>query len=244
MATDVAAIAALGFTTIRIYSTDCSGLANIGGAAQSHGLKLILGVFIDASGISAAQPQVTEIVSWGQWDSVEMIVVGNEALFNNYCSVSDLTDFISSSAWAFKNAGYTGPVTTTEELSTLQSEGSQLCGVIDAVAANVHAYFNAQTTADQAGTFVAAELAILEGICPGKPVYITESGWPTAGDANGAAIPGVAEQKTALLAIQQTCGSQVVFFSFEDDSWKDPGPLAVEKHWGCASAFGGTTWSD
>jgi len=241
--TDITAIKALGFTTVRIYSTDCSGLENVGAVARSVGLKLILGVFIESSGISGAQPQVSEIVSWGQWDLVEMIIIGNEALFNQYLSVTDLAGFISSSKWAFANAGYTGPVTTTEPLNIWQSEGSSLCSAIDVVAANIHAFFNAQTDASQAGAFIESELAILDTICSGKKTYIVESGWPHAGDANGAAIPGVAEQATALASIQSTCGSQVVFFTYEDDLWKAPGAFNVEQSWGCASVFSnGTAW--
>ena len=240
---DITAIKALGFTTVRIYSTDCSGLEYVGAAAKAVGLKLILGVFIEASGVSGAQPQVSEIVAWGQWDIVEMIIVGNEALFNNYLSVSDLYGFIESSKWAFSAAGYTGPVTTTEPLNIWQEDGSSLCGAIDVVAANIHAFFNAQTAASQAGAFIASELAILDTICPGKSTYVVESGWPHAGDANGAAVPGVAEQATALESIQSTCGSQVVFFTFEDDLWKAPGAFSVEQSWGCASVFGGSAGS-
>jgi exo-beta-1,3-glucanase (GH17 family) len=241
--TDITAIKALGFTTVRIYSTDCSGLQNVGTAARSVGLKLILGVFIESSGISGAQPQVSEIVSWGQWDLVEMIIIGNEALFNQYLSVTDLAGFISSSKSAFSSAGYTGPVTTTEPLDSWQSEGSSLCSAIDVVAANIHAFFNAQTDASQAGAFIESELAILDTICSGKKTYVVESGWPHAGDANGAAIPGVAEQATALASIQSTCGSQVVFFTYEDDLWKAPGAFNVEQSWGCASVFSnGTAW--
>lgn len=234
---DITAIKALGFTTVRIYSTDCSGLEYVGTAARSVGLQLILGVFIESSGVSGAQPQVSEIVAWGQWDLVEMIIVGNEALFNNYLSVSDLAGFISSSKWAFSNAGYTGPVTTTEPLDSWIQEGSSLCSSIDVVAANIHAFFNAQTDASQAGPFIQSELAILDGICPGKSTYVVESGWPNAGQPNGAAIPGPSEQATALASIQSTCGAQVVFFTYEDDLWKAPGAFGVEQYWGCADVF-------
>lgn len=224
---------------MRIYSTDCSGLANVGTAARAVGLKMILGVFIDASGISGASPQVGEIVQWGEWDLVEMIVVGNEALSNSYCDASDLAAFISSSKWTFKDAGYTGPVTTTEPLDIWQSVGSQLCSSVDVVAANLYAFFNAQTSADQAGAFIASEIQILDTICEGYKTYVVESGWPHAGQANGAAIPGSDEQKTAIKSIQDAVGSQVVFFTYVDDLWKQPGDFGVEQSWGCADVFQG-----
>ena len=141
MSADIASIAGKGFTTIRVYSTDCSTLANVGTAARSNGLKLILGVFISSTGISGAEGQVTDIVSWAQWDLVELVVVGNEAVFNGYCSASALAGFVSSTKGTLSGAGYTGPVSTTEPIETWLSSGSAFCGVVDVVAANLYAFF-------------------------------------------------------------------------------------------------------
>jgi len=237
VASDIAQIKSKGFSTIRVYSTDCSTLQNVGSAANDNGLKMILGVFISSTGIEGAKQQVTDIVSWGWWELVELIVVGNEAAFNGYCSASDLAGFISSSKSQFQAAGYSGPVTTTEPLSEWQSSGSTFCEVVDVVAANLYAFFNAQTSADQAGSFIQAEISELEGICSGKETYVMESGWPTAGECNGAACPSPENQATALKGIQNVSGSKVVFFSFEDDAWKQPGQFNVEQHWGCIDAF-------
>ncbi|RMZ90837.1 hypothetical protein DV736_g1942, partial [Chaetothyriales sp. CBS 134916] len=212
-----------GFSSVRVYSTDCSTLENVGSAAKSNNLKIILGVFISSTGISGAQQQITDITSWAQWDLVELIVVGNEAVFNGYVSASALAGFISSSRSSFQAAGYTGLVSTTEPLDIWQNDGSAFCDVVDVVAGNLYAFFNAQTTADEAGSLIQAQIGILEGICSGKGVYVMESGWPTAGECNGVACPSPENQETALKGIQATSGSKIVFFSFEDDAWKAPG---------------------
>lgn len=146
--------------------------------------------------------------------------------------------FISSSKSSFNGAGYSGPVTTTEPIAEWQSSGAaDFCSVVDVVAANLYAFFNAQTTADQAGSFIQAEINELEAICPGKDVYVMETGWPSAGSCNGAACPSPENQATALKGIQNTSGSKVVFFSYEDDAWKAPGEYDVEQHWGCINIF-------
>ncbi|OAP57749.1 hypothetical protein AYL99_08487 [Fonsecaea erecta] len=239
IAADMTVIAQKGFTSVRVYSTDCSTLENIGGSARDNGLKLILGVWISATGISGAQGQVHDIVAWAQWDLVELIVVGNEAVFNGYCSASDLAHFISSSAAAFKAAGYTGAVTTTEPLSVWQdtSSASAFCSVVDVVGANLYAFFNADVTADKAGSFIQSEIDILDSICSGKAVYVLESGWPHAGNCNGLACPSPENQATALKGIQATAGAQVVFLSYEDEPWKEPGQFGVEQYWGCVNVF-------
>ncbi|KIW18720.1 hypothetical protein PV08_03009 [Exophiala spinifera] len=239
VASDLAIIAQKGFSSVRIYSTDCSSLENVGTAARNNGLKIILGVWISSTGISGAQGQISDIISWGQFDLVELIVVGNESVFNGYCSASELAGFISSSASSFKAAGYTGLVTTTEPLSVWEdsSSASAFLGAVDVCGANLYAFFNADVTADKAGSFIQSEIDILNGICGDKAVYVLESGWPHAGNCNGAACPSPANQATALKGIQNTVGAQVVFLSFEDEPWKAPGQFDVEQYWGCAGVF-------
>lgn len=239
VAADLAIIGKKGFTSVRVYSTDCNTLENIGTAARENGLKLILGVWISSSGIGAAKGQVEDIIAWGQWDLVELIVVGNEAVFNGYTSASELAAFVSSSASSFKSAGYTGLVTLTEPLSVWEdsSAASAFCDIVDVVGANLYAFFNADVSADKAGSFIQSQIDILNNICSGKPVYVLESGWPSAGNCNGAACPGRQEQATALQGIHNTVGAQVVFLSFEDEPWKEPGQFGVEQHWGCADVF-------
>lgn len=239
VAKDLAIIAAKGFSTVRVYSTDCGTLENIGKSARDNGLKLILGVWVSSTGIGAAKGQVDDIVAWGQWDLVELIVVGNEVIFNNIASASDLAGFISSSTWAFKAAGYTGPVTTTEPLSVWEDSknAAALGGVIDVVGANLYAFFNAQISADKAGKFIQDQINILNGLFSGKPIYVLESGWPHGGNPNGAAVPSPENQAIALKGIQAAVGAQVVFLSYEDEPWKEPGQFGVEQFWGCASVF-------
>ena len=229
VASDVKSIAAKGFSSIRLYSTDCSGLQNVGNAAKANGLKLVLGVFISNSGIAGGKAQVEEIISWaaGSWGCVEMIVVGNEAVFNGYCTASALANFISSAKSTFAKAGYTGPVTTTEPLNVMSENAHLLCHTLDVAAANIHPFFNADVTADGAGEFVAKELALLESICPGLAVYNLETGWPSAGLPNGAAIPGLSEQAAAIESIKKFAGEKSAFFSFVDDLWKAKGELGV-----------------
>ncbi|KAL8953845.1 MAG: hypothetical protein Q9183_007308, partial [Haloplaca sp. 2 TL-2023] len=210
VAGDIAMIAKKGFSSIRLYSTDCSGLSSVATAALSHNLNIILGVYISDTGISAARPQVGEIVNWasknGHFKGVEMIVIGNEAVFNKFCSAAELASFVSEAKAAFSAAGYTGPVTTTETVEVLKQNKATLCPVCDVAAANIHPFFNGKVTAEHAGEFVASQLELLATICPGKETYNLETGWPTKGSANNAAIPGKWEQNVAIEGIKKAAG--------------------------------------
>ena len=237
VATDIASIKAAGFSSVRVYSTDCSGLANIGSACATQGLKMILGIFISDTGCSGAQQQVEEIVAWGQWSLVELIVIGNEAVFSGYASGSELASFISSCKSSFSGAGYTGPCTTTEPLNVWQENVGVLCEAVDVVGCNIHPFFNSDVSADQAGSFAASQLSIVDGLCSGKTGYNLETGWPSAGDCNGVACPGPSEQATAVKGIQESVGGKSVMFSFTDDYWKLPGAFNCEQSWGLISLF-------
>ena len=234
---DVADIAQKGFKALRVYSTDCSALQNVGGAASANNLRLILGVFISGSGLPDAQEQVEQISQWRDWTIVDLIVVGNEAVQDGYVTASQLAGFISSSKAAFNAAGYSGQVTTAEPIDTWQANHAVLCGVVDVVGANIHPFFNGDVDAAQAGSFVDSQLQIVDTICSGKTGLNLETGWPNGGNCNNAACPGPSQQDTAVKSIVKAAGDRSVILSYANDEWKSPGPFDVEQHWGAIQLF-------
>jgi len=234
-----------GFTTVRLYSTDCDGLESVGAAAKAHGLYIIMGVFIKADGIPACNTQVNAIISWAKvhgWSIFSLFVIGNEAAFNGYCTVEELAAFIKATQQQFIAAGCPSsiPFTTAEPVSEIIEHGATLCPVIQVMAANIHAFFDPNTDAAHAGDFVKGQMDIIAKICPeaaANGCYNLESGWPSAGKTNGKAVPGKSEQKEALDSIvAATKGATVVFSPF-NDLWKEEGAYGVEQSWGCLDIF-------
>ncbi|KAL4925511.1 putative cell wall glucanase (Scw11) [Aspergillus undulatus] len=231
-----------GFSHVRVYGTDCNTLEYVGEACKTHGLKMILGVSVESStGLEGARPQFKDITNWGQWDLVTLIAVGNEVVNQKICSASELASFVSDAASAFSAAGYSGEVTTAEPIDTWLANGDALCPVVDVVGANLHPFFNAEFSAAEAGTLVSNQIRDLKQVCPGKDVVNLETGWPNAGNANGKAIPGTAQQATAIKALVEKVGDVSVFFSYADDTWKSKfassDTYGVEQHWGCIDQF-------
>jgi exo-beta-1,3-glucanase (GH17 family) len=225
---DIEAISKAGYTTVRIYASVCTGLVNVGAACEKYGLKMIIGVFIDNSGLGGgAAEDVHEIIAWAKWELVELIVIGNEAIFNGHCSASELAAFISTTKEAFKASGYSGPCTTTEPLDILQESYEILCEVIDITGCNIHPYFNPSVEASAAGAFVANQLSIVEGLCPGKGAVNLETGWPSKGERTSPE-----DQIAALKSITDAVGGKSVVLSFFNDLWKAAGDC------GCESSFG------
>jgi exo-beta-1,3-glucanase (GH17 family) len=240
---DIIRIKANGFSTIRVYSTDCKTLPNVGDACAKHGIKMIIGIFIDSPGCHNANPdvetQISAIKAWGQWDLVEMAVVGNEALFNGFCTADQLVSLIGQVRTVLRSAGCNAPVTTTDTVNGWQGNGvaEKVCGAVDVVGANIHAYFNGAVQPSDAGDFVKGQLSIVEKLCNGKKGYVFETGWPSAGKCIGSSCPGKEQQATAIKSIQSTIGGECVFFSWTDDDWKQPGECNCERSWGCGSLF-------
>lgn len=237
---DISDIAAKGFTTVRLYSadrTDCNGLENVSSACEVYKLTMIVGVYINGSGIEGARPQITDLATFTRWHLVVLVVIGNESIFNGVCSAPELANFIRTSKEVFISAGYTGPVTTTETLDVLEQHMDVLCPVIDVVGANIHAFFNSGVTASEAGSFVKSQLDIVESLCPGKSGINLETGWPSAGICNGAACPGPDAQAIAIADIREKIGGKSVMFSYKNDGWKNPGQFECERSWGISTLY-------
>lgn len=239
---DVQEINNLGITTLRIYSTDCNTIESVGPAVKKLGMKLIVGFFIKGScsyNSPDVKSQVDKIASWADWEHVELIVVGNESIMSGACSPSELVTLIKTVK--SKCPGYNGPWTTAETLNIYErgDVSGALCGAIDVVGANIHAFFNPNTPASKAGDFVAGQIDILEKICPGKTAINLECGWPTGGECNGLACPGKKEQAQALDSIRKKVGNRSVIFSTHNDLWKDQGAFGCEQSWGTLDYFKG-----
>jgi exo-beta-1,3-glucanase (GH17 family) len=234
---DLTEIKGKGFTTVRLYGTDCSGLSSVGGGAKKVGLKIILGVFISA-GIDAARPQISEIVAWGNagnWDIVVMLIVGNEAVSGHGVAPSALASFISEGKAALVAAGQGSiPVTTTEIVSVFGANKALWCPVVDVIGCNIQSFFDGKVEAANAGSFVLSQLEQVKSFCPGKPYYNLESGWPSGGGNNGASVASPDAQRAAMLDISQKAGDKTIVFSYKDDGWKAAG---VEQHFGCSGWY-------
>ena len=249
VAADIKKIAELGFTTIRSYSTDCGVFEHVVPACQEHGIKIIYGIFLEAGGKAGKGPfsdyaneQLKTITDNAPKDSVAMVIVGNECMFNNNCQAEELGAYIDYVRNEFHSCGFPTDIafTTAEPVGTWEEKGAALCSHIDVFCAQIHPFFTATVSASKAGEFVAQQLEQAAKVCPeaaARGKYVSETGWPSAGNPNGDAIPSVEDQKIAIKSIIEKVGSEVCLMGLVDDTWKAPGTFGVEQHWGCVEAL-------
>jgi exo-beta-1,3-glucanase (GH17 family) len=249
IASDVKKIHELGFTTIRSYSTDCGVFEHVVPECEKYGLKIIYGIFLEAGGKDGkgcfsqyADEQLQDIKNKAPKDSVAMVIVGNECMFNGNCKPEELASYIDHVRQELQGAGFpkTVAVTTTEPVDVWEQKGAALCDHIDAFVCQVQPYFTQSISADMAGDFAAQQLEQAAKVCPdaaAKGKYIGEIGWPSSGQANGKAVASEQDQKIAMKSIQEKVGAHSIVFSFQDDTWKPAGAYGVEQHFGCVDAL-------
>ncbi len=219
-----------GYSMVRIYGTDCGQVPGVLEAAVSKGMKVFAGVYDISSVKSETQTLIDAAKS--NWDVIDTVSIGNEVV-NNGGSPSDVVNAVKTARTMLQSAGYKGKIVTVDTVVALM-DNPELCEVSDFAAANCHAFFNADITAAGAGKYVASQAQLVKEACGGKDVMITESGWPSAGDPNGSAVPSPANQKVAIESLRSAFSSNIVLFSAFNDAWKDnfDGSFNTEQFWG------------
>jgi exo-beta-1,3-glucanase (GH17 family) len=143
-----------------------------------------------------------------------------------------MVTFIGAAKTQLRAAGFTGIISTVETVGTYQTY-PELCACIEStIHANIHPYFNPGTSAGDAGSFVVSQRTDLANLC-GKSVIISETGWPSGGPSNGAAVASPSDQAAAIASIKgATKDNGVTWFSWTNDNWK---PAGVEQNFGMHS---------
>ncbi|KAK2751688.1 cell wall glucanase [Colletotrichum kahawae] len=233
------------YSVVRTYGTDCEQITKALPAAKHTGLKLILGLF----DIGPIEDQVQAIITAvaGDWSSIDTVSVGNELVNSGKATAEQVITAMTKARTLLRAAGYAGPVVTVDTFMAVLTNPS-LCDASDYCAMNIHPFFDKNTAARDAGLFVTRIVSQVQAKLSdrNKRVVCTEIGWPWQGDSNGAAVPGVSEQRLAVDSIKEAFASHpgdVILFSAFNDLWKhsDASTFHAEKYWGIGGGLSGSS---
>lgn len=220
---------AAGIKSIRTYSQECNQLPNIINAIKSNGggMSVLAAVWIDGSNnddteIATLKSNLAKVDN----SLIEGILVGNEVLFNNLMASSALVQKLVA-VKAISNGVKVG---SAEVDSTYTKD---LVAASDIVCANIHPFFS-HVDIDSALSNVQTRYANFKKVAGSKQVYITETGWPSAGTANGNSVPSVANMEKYAAEISTT-SLPYYFFEWADSNWKSPG---IESSFGLLTEAG------
>lgn len=163
--------------------------------------------------------------------TVAAVVVGNECLNTdsnpNWITVDQLIKDLEYVRSRLKNKGSV-QVTTELGYQAGVQYGTRLKPYVDSMMINIYPFYG-QVSINGAIANLIGAYNMFNGQFNGKQVIIGETGWPSAGDPNGAAIPGVSNEATytqANFTNANQLGSNFLFSAF-DEPW-----LSVQNSWG------------
>ena len=157
-------------------------------------------------------------------------MVGSEAVsFQNH-SVADVIARINEVRAA--TAGTTTPIGSSDTWSTWR-DNPALAAAVDVIGLTIYPYWEG-ISIDTAAAYTMARVDEIKALYPGKEVIVTEFGWPSAGSANGAAVPSVANAERYLretMELFEANDIEAYAFASHDEAWKI-GEGSVGPHWG------------
>ena len=162
---------------------------------------------------------------------VQVACVGNETLLRGDLTAQELIDDIN---YVRENlTDKTIPLTTSDSVDILLGNAS-VRNACNLIAPNVYPYWGGTAISGAADAFIESveNLAAASG---GKQILVSETGWPTAGQSKGDAVPGedaAAEYFDAVRAWSLTSGTQVLWFEAADEPWKVKDEGQSGRHWG------------
>ncbi len=143
-------------------------------------------------------------------------MVGNECLNKKFTdkpiTVSQLIADIKYVRNGLKNKG-TVKVTTALDYESAMKYGAELKPHVDSMMMNIYPFFGPVAIGDAVANLISA-YDMFNKMFGGKQVIIGETGWPSAGDDNGPAKPGIENEATFIRALYpiQTSSAPPSFF--------------------------------
>ena len=169
---------------------------------------------------------------------VQVACVGNETLLETAQIKPKLTPSELVADIRYVRGGLTDsslPVSTSDSIDVLIANSS-VRNACNLIMPNCYPYWGGASIDNAAQSFINS-VNTLKSVCGGKQILVSETGWPTAGETVGSAVP---DEKNAAQYFEKirewslSTGTQVLYFDAADEPWK-AGPSGEGEsgaHWG------------
>ena len=230
---------------IRTYSV-IRGLEDIPDLAAEDGLSVAAGAWI--SGDKARNEQeIAELVQLAKKRNVVRVLVGNEALLRNDLPVEDLIAYIAQ----VRKAGVWKPISTAEP-PHIWLNNPELVKAVSYIGVQILPYWEG-IPVERAVDAVFERLDEIHAKYPGKPIVITEVGWPSRGkiiprkpypgipeaELSGEAVASLVNQATFMREfLNRAKDADITYYVMEafDQPWKVSEEGAAGAYWGIYDA--------
>jgi len=213
---------------IRTYSLEGT-FASIPKLARKYGINVALGCWLDKR-LDHNDAEIDRLIQTtkANWQNVVRVIVGNEALLRNDLTVKEMIGYLDT-----VRAQVDKPVSTAEPWH-VWLKYPQLADHVDYLAVHMLPYWE-KVPLDFAIEFIVGKMNKLREAFPGKPIVITEVGWPSNGRARGAAVASKLNEATFLRRfLERASKEKYTYYVMEafDQPWKQDTEGAVGAYWG------------
>jgi glucan 1,3-beta-glucosidase len=196
--------------------------------AKEYGFKTLVGAWLGED-LQKNEQEISALVELAKAGNVDVAGVGNEVMYRKELEEEVLIAYIDSVKAQLPEVPV-GYVDAYYEF-TNRPKITQAC---DVILANCYPYWEG-CGIDYSLLYMKQMYYQAQQAAPGKRVIITETGWPSEGEALGAAMPGYENALKYFINAQNWSQSEDIemfYFSAFDESWKVDAEGSVGAYWG------------
>jgi exo-beta-1,3-glucanase (GH17 family) len=189
-------------------------------AKEEFHFRVIGGCWIDEN-TSNIKNELDTLISLADSGYIDVALVGSETIYRNDLSVDGLVKHIQYVRGKIKSNVPVG----TADIPTAFLENPELAAACDVVGVNIYPFHSSidVNTAVQNLSDVYKRVA---NAVSGKEVIVTETGWPSKGTPNDAAVPSGANSGKyfgEVYRFSRESDIEIVWFSAYSEPWKSTG---------------------
>jgi glucan 1,3-beta-glucosidase len=196
--------------------------------AAQYGLKTMVGVWLNDD-FDNNEKELQNAIKIAQDGHVDMLAVGNEVMLRDEMSELQLVDYINRA-----KAGAPGIPVGYVDAYFLFENHQVVADACDVIFANCYPFWEGYP-AEHALAYMKNMYARAVKVANGKPVIISETGWPDQGSPDRAAIPSYENAIRYFVDAYrwtQQEDIQMFYFSSFDEDWKIADEGDVGAYWG------------
>lgn len=212
---------------IRTFSCTLGNEA-IASIAKKHGLKTLVGAWIGEN-LEMNEAELDNVIRIAKEGHADMVAIGNEVLLREDIPLELMISYIKR----FKEAVPNVPVGYVDAYYTFVNE-PELIEVCDVIFANCYPFWE-RCNFNYAVSYMKEMYAFVKKAVKDKEVIISETGWPTKGEAYGDALPSYENAARYFIETYEWAKSNninVFYFSSFDESWKSDEEGEYGAYWG------------
>jgi len=184
--------------------------------ARAMGLKVACGAWIGTS-TTVNDQEVANLITNAQAGYCDLAIVGSEVLHRGDQTPAALLAYLAH----VKKEAPAVPVTTADVYGQLLAH-PEIVAAVDVVMPNYYPYWEKVELRYAVASIHANHQQVIAA-AGGKPIVVSETGWPSCGNAVGAAVPSPENARFFAINFRSWAATYAIpyfFFEAYDEAWK------------------------